>query len=57
MGIVITENEFLDDGNRGLSDFELTTAFMNSHIMRNYKFKAAILRHTASAEYTHGVKD
>ena len=37
MGVVITENEVLEDGNQWLSDFELMKASRNSRIMNNYK--------------------
>ena len=52
MGMLITKNAILVGGNQCLCDYELTTAFRDSHIGLTYEFRDGILRQTTSMEYT-----
>ena len=52
MGVDITVNDVLADGNKGLSDSELTKALRNRQIVHNYKSKVEISRRTKYTQYT-----
>ena len=45
------ENDGLVAGNQGFSDWELAKGAINSSILKQYKFKDALIRHTATVDF------
>ena len=52
---------FSVEANQGLKEGELIKAFMNSNIMKNYRFKGAVIRQNETVDFVthleHGAED